>query len=166
MGDCPWYFHYTLIICCLSLLCLDDVIKLLYSLLCLYCIVFDILHLWHQHMCRKWILAHICYAFGFAPKIGCDNASISQAMRNIILLNLAEPVFNFWESNASGDIPYNFLFIKIRYTHKHLISLAEVHAPGPYPMALTLFSSFEASLPLSSPHQDVSQRTQSHLFLR
>jgi hypothetical protein len=23
-------------------------------------------------MCGKWILAHICYAFGFAPKIGCD----------------------------------------------------------------------------------------------
>jgi hypothetical protein len=23
-------------------------------------------------MCGKWIMAHICYAFGFAPKIGCD----------------------------------------------------------------------------------------------
>jgi hypothetical protein len=23
-------------------------------------------------MCGKWILAHICYAFGFAPKTGCD----------------------------------------------------------------------------------------------
>ena len=23
-------------------------------------------------MCEKWILAHICYAFGFAPKTGCD----------------------------------------------------------------------------------------------
>jgi hypothetical protein len=24
-------------------------------------------------MCGKWILAHICYAFGFAPRTGCDN---------------------------------------------------------------------------------------------
>jgi hypothetical protein len=24
-------------------------------------------------MCGKWILAHICYAFGFAPKTGCDS---------------------------------------------------------------------------------------------
>jgi hypothetical protein len=23
-------------------------------------------------MCEKWILAHICYAFSFAPKAGCD----------------------------------------------------------------------------------------------
>jgi hypothetical protein len=23
-------------------------------------------------MCGKWILAHICYAFGFAPRTGCD----------------------------------------------------------------------------------------------
>jgi hypothetical protein len=25
-------------------------------------------------MCGKWILAHICYAFGFAPRTGCDRA--------------------------------------------------------------------------------------------
>jgi hypothetical protein len=24
-------------------------------------------------MCGKWILAHICYVFGFAPKTGCAN---------------------------------------------------------------------------------------------
>jgi hypothetical protein len=24
-------------------------------------------------MCGKWILAHICYAFGFAPRTGCDS---------------------------------------------------------------------------------------------
>jgi hypothetical protein len=24
-------------------------------------------------MCEKWILVHIYYAFGFAPKTGCDN---------------------------------------------------------------------------------------------
>jgi hypothetical protein len=23
-------------------------------------------------MCRKWILAHICHAVGFDPKVGCD----------------------------------------------------------------------------------------------
>jgi hypothetical protein len=23
-------------------------------------------------MCGKWILAHICYAFSFAPRTGCD----------------------------------------------------------------------------------------------
>jgi hypothetical protein len=33
---------------------------------------FDILHLWRQHICGKWILAHIYYAFGFAYKTGCD----------------------------------------------------------------------------------------------
>jgi hypothetical protein len=27
-------------------------------------------------MCGKWILAHICYAFGFAPKTGCDRSGI------------------------------------------------------------------------------------------
>jgi hypothetical protein len=32
-----------------------------------------ILHLWRQLMCGKWILAHICYAFSFAPKTMCDN---------------------------------------------------------------------------------------------
>jgi hypothetical protein len=74
VGDCPRYFWCTLTIYCLRLLSMDDVIKLLYSLLRLYCIVvWYILHLWRQHMCGKWILAHICYAFGFAPKTGCDN---------------------------------------------------------------------------------------------
>jgi hypothetical protein len=29
-----------------------------------------IMHLWHQYMCGKWILYHICYAFGFTPKPG------------------------------------------------------------------------------------------------
>jgi hypothetical protein len=24
-------------------------------------------------MCGKWILAHKCYAFGFAPRTGCDS---------------------------------------------------------------------------------------------
>ena len=24
-------------------------------------------------MCGKWILAHICYAFGFSPRTGCDS---------------------------------------------------------------------------------------------
>jgi hypothetical protein len=24
-------------------------------------------------MCGKWVLAHICYAFDFAPRTGCDN---------------------------------------------------------------------------------------------
>jgi hypothetical protein len=59
-----WYFlrHY----------CLDDVIKLLYSLLRFIAFYFDILHLWRQHMCGKWIHAHICYAFSFAPKTGCE----------------------------------------------------------------------------------------------
>jgi hypothetical protein len=35
----------------------------------LHCLL---IYLWHQHMCGKWILTHICYAFGFAPKTGCD----------------------------------------------------------------------------------------------
>jgi hypothetical protein len=61
------WWHY------LRHLCLDDVIKLLYSLYAFIALYFDILHLWRQHMCGKWILAHIWYAFGFAPKIGCDS---------------------------------------------------------------------------------------------
>jgi hypothetical protein len=28
-------------------------------------------------MCGKWILAHICYAFGFAPRTRCDSSSPS-----------------------------------------------------------------------------------------
>jgi hypothetical protein len=31
-------------------------------------------------MCGKWILAHICYAFGFAPRIGCESLSASVAL--------------------------------------------------------------------------------------
>jgi hypothetical protein len=27
-----------------------------------------------SHMCGKWILAHICYALGFAPRTGCDRS--------------------------------------------------------------------------------------------
>jgi hypothetical protein len=55
---------------------LDDVIKLLYSLYAFIALSFHILHLWRQHMYGKWILAHICYAFGFAPKTGCDRSGI------------------------------------------------------------------------------------------
>jgi hypothetical protein len=33
-------------------------------------------------MCGKWILAHICYAFSFAPKTGCDTTL--QDAQNII----------------------------------------------------------------------------------
>jgi hypothetical protein len=29
----------------------------------------------------KWILAHICYAFGFAPKTGCDSGPATIAAR-------------------------------------------------------------------------------------
>ena len=50
----------------------DGVIKLLYSLYAFIALSFDILHLWRQYMCGKWILAHICYAFGFAPRTRCD----------------------------------------------------------------------------------------------
>jgi hypothetical protein len=28
-------------------------------------------------MCGKWILAHICYAFSFAPRTGCDRSHIT-----------------------------------------------------------------------------------------
>jgi hypothetical protein len=33
-------------------------------------------------MCGKWILAHICYAFGFAPKIGCDKKKLDEVTEN------------------------------------------------------------------------------------
>jgi hypothetical protein len=66
-----WWWYY------LRHLCLDDVIKLLYPLYAFIALSFDILHLWPHYMCGKWILEHICYAFGFAPKIGCDMFSLS-----------------------------------------------------------------------------------------
>jgi hypothetical protein len=61
-----WWWYY------LRHIFLYDVIKLLYSLYAFIAMSFDILHLRCQHMCGEWILAHICYAFGFAPKTGCD----------------------------------------------------------------------------------------------
>jgi hypothetical protein len=62
---------------CLRLLSLDDVIKLLYSLLCLYCIVFLIYYTCVVIICvEKWILTHICYAFSFVSKTGCDRSGI------------------------------------------------------------------------------------------
>jgi hypothetical protein len=66
----PPYFDYDT---CLRYYNPDDVIKLLYSLYAFIALSLDILHLWRQHMCRKWILAHICYAFDFAPRTGCDS---------------------------------------------------------------------------------------------
>jgi hypothetical protein len=61
-----WWWYY------LRHLCMDDVIKLFYSFYAFIALSFDILHLWRQHMSGKWILSHICYAFGFAPKTRCD----------------------------------------------------------------------------------------------
>jgi hypothetical protein len=64
----------------LRLLSLDDVIMYythFYASIALY---FDILHLLRQHMCVKWIMAHICYAFGFAPKTGCDRNPICNSI--------------------------------------------------------------------------------------
>jgi hypothetical protein len=61
-------FYWTLMMILLRHYCPDDVIKLLYSLYAFIALSFDILHLWHQYMCEKWILTHIWYAFGFAPK--------------------------------------------------------------------------------------------------
>jgi hypothetical protein len=48
--------------------------KVIILSLLLYCIVFwYILLVTSTYMwCGKWILAHICYAFSFAPKTGCD----------------------------------------------------------------------------------------------
>jgi hypothetical protein len=76
MEECPClilsYFDYET---CLRYYDPDDVIKLLYSLYAFIALSFDILHLWRQHMCGKWILAHICYAFGFVPRTGCDRTA-------------------------------------------------------------------------------------------
>jgi hypothetical protein len=55
---------------CLRYYDLDDVIKLLYSFLRLYCIVFRYITLVTSTYVWKWILARICYAFSFAPKPG------------------------------------------------------------------------------------------------
>jgi hypothetical protein len=70
-----WWRYY------LRYLCLDDVIKLTYSLCAFIALSFDILHLWCQHICGKWILAHICYAFDFAPKTGCDSLGLKTRRR-------------------------------------------------------------------------------------
>jgi hypothetical protein len=73
-----WWWNY------LIHLCLDDVIKLLYALYVFIALSFDILHLWCQHMCGKWILEHICYAFGFGPKTGCDIAKFGPSRNSIL----------------------------------------------------------------------------------
>jgi hypothetical protein len=75
-----WWWYY------LRHLYLDDVIKLLYSLYAFIALTFNILHLWRQRMCGKWILAHICYAFGFTP--GWCN--------KVIILSLCLYCINFW----------------------------------------------------------------------
>jgi hypothetical protein len=94
-----WWWYY------LRHLCLDDVIKLLYSPYAFIALSFDILHLWLQNMCGKWILAHICYAFGFAPKTGCDIYPLSQKK------NRATPRILIWQdalfTNLLGrDAPF------------------------------------------------------------
>jgi hypothetical protein len=33
-------------------------------------------------MCGKWIMAHICYAFSFAPKTECDNEPLAERAGN------------------------------------------------------------------------------------
>jgi hypothetical protein len=36
-------------------------------------------------MCEKWILAHICYAFGFAPKTGYDTSNlVHQGLEHVV----------------------------------------------------------------------------------
>jgi hypothetical protein len=32
-------------------------------------------------MCGKWILAHKCYAFGFAPRTGCDSCELNLPLK-------------------------------------------------------------------------------------
>jgi hypothetical protein len=39
-------------------------------------------------MCGKWILAHICYAFGFAHKTGCDSAAATVLEMMVKILSL------------------------------------------------------------------------------
>jgi hypothetical protein len=94
-----WWWYY------LRHLCLGDVIKLLYSPYSFIALSFDILHLWRQHMCGKWILTHICYAFGLAPKTGCDIYPLSQKK------NRATPEILIWRdalfTNLLGrDAPF------------------------------------------------------------
>ncbi len=86
------WWHY------LRHLCLDDVIKLLYSLYAFIALYFDILHLWRQHMCGKWILAHIWYAFGFAPKTGCDSIKHTK----LITKTRAMIVLHLWHQHMYG----------------------------------------------------------------
>jgi hypothetical protein len=79
------------------------------------------------------------------------DVSISQTMRKFPLLNLVEPVFNFWATNASGDISYNFLFITIRHIHKHFISPTEEHSSKFISQRFALVFSSKASLSFSLP---------------
>jgi hypothetical protein len=62
-----WWWYY------LRLLSLNDVIKLWYSLLRLYYIVIWYITLVTSTYVWKMDHGHICYAFGFAPKTGCDS---------------------------------------------------------------------------------------------
>jgi hypothetical protein len=86
---------------------LYDVIKLRYSLF--FALFFDILHLWRQHMCGKWILPHICYAFGFVPKTGCDSCvSVRHDLSRILLTALSL-------SRASDRVKHWCCFVRLAY---------------------------------------------------
>ena len=52
----------------------------------------------------KWILAHICYAFGFAPRTGCDNSYQNNWPTHDIVPSFVVERYNF---------VWNF-----KYTHK------------------------------------------------
>ena len=40
-------------------------------------------------MCEKWIMAHICYAFGFAPKTGCDKQATKSSVEQVCMVEQA-----------------------------------------------------------------------------
>jgi hypothetical protein len=86
---------------CLRYLCLDDVIKLFYSLYAFIALSFDILHLWCQHICEKWILAHICYAFGFAPRTGCDSLQNLFSSKGLVKISTTRFSVLIWKTSIS-----------------------------------------------------------------
>jgi hypothetical protein len=72
-------------------------------------------------------------------------------MRKFFLLNLAKFFFDIRKTNASGNVSYNFWFIKIRHAHQQLFFLVKEHGPKPMPKASPLFSNSETSFSFKSP---------------
>jgi hypothetical protein len=71
-------------------------------------------------MCGKWILAHICYAFSFAPRTGCDTKLVRDVIRPI---DDRRPRFEILQSAIESPDPDPRAHIQlVEGVHLNLIS--------------------------------------------